>query len=232
MPVALSHHLRNMSEIEQDLPELKERLLLMASRAEAAVNRAVKALVKRDANLARQTKEEDSRIDQMEMEIDDIAIRLLERGLRGTDLRLVAMAMKIAHDLERVGDEATTISRRCLDLSGELPLHSPVDVPKMATLALQMLKESIDAFVNRETARARAVIPQDAEVDALNKQFHRELAQRMAQEPETINRCLNLMVIVKSIERIADHATNIAEEVVFLYEGHDIRHSESKASKR
>src|SRR5258706_10243397 len=170
MPVVLSHHLRNMSEIEQDLPELKERLLLMASRAEAAVNRAVKALVKRDANLARQTKEEDSRIDQMEMEIDDIALHLLERGLHGTDLRLVAMAMKIAHDLERVGDEATTISRRCLDLSGELPLPSPVDFPKMATLALQMLKESIDAFVNRETARARAVIPQDAEVDALNKQ--------------------------------------------------------------
>ena len=94
----------------------------------------------------------------------------------------------------------------------------------MATLALQMLKESIDAFVNREPDRARALIPQDAEVDALNKQFHRDLAQRMAQEPETINRCLNLMVIVKSIERIADHATNIAEDVVYLVEGEIIRH--------
>ena len=221
-----------MLELQQELPELKERLLLMASRAEAAVNRAVKALVKRDANLARQTREEDSRIDSMEMQIDEIALHLLERGLRGRDLRFVVMTMKIAHDLERVGDEATTISRRSLDLAGELPLHSPVDVPKMATLALQMLKESIDAFVNAEPARARAVIPQDAQVDSLNKEFHRELAARMAAEPDAINRCLHLMVIVKSIERIADHATNIAEEVVYLYEGHDIRHSGSNSSKR
>lgn len=217
-----------MSELDQDLPELKVRLLLMASRAEAAVNRAVKALVKRDANLARQTDEEDTRIDRMEMEIDEVALHLLEHGLRGPDLRLVAMTMKIAHDLERVGDEATTISRRCLDLAGELPLQSPVDVPKMATLALQMLKESIDAFVNRDPAKARALIPQDIEVDSLNRQFHRELADRMAQEPDTIHRCLHFMVIVKSLERIADHATNIAEEVVYLYEGHDIRHSAPK----
>jgi phosphate transport system protein len=217
-----------MSELDQDLPELKVRLLLMASRAEAAVNRAVKALVKRDANLARQTDEEDTRIDRMEMEIDEVGLHLLERGLHGPDLRLVAMAMKIAHDLERVGDEATTISRRCLELSGELPLQSPVDVPKMATLALQMLKESIDAFVNRDPTKARAMIPQDAEVDSLNKQYHRELADRMAHEPDTIQRCLHFMVIVKSLERIADHATNIAEEVVYLYEGYDIRHSAPK----
>jgi phosphate transport system protein len=134
------------------------------------------------------------------------------------------MAMKIAHDLERVGDEATTISRRCLDLSHEIPLRGQVDIPKMATLAVQMLKESIDAFVNRDTGKARAVIPRDAEVDSLNKQFHRELSGRMAQEPDTITRCLSLMTIAKSLERIADHATNIAEEVVYLYEAHDIRH--------
>lgn len=211
--------------LEHELPALKEQLLIMASRAEAAVNRAVKALLKRDDNLARQTKEQDSMIDQLEMEIDETAIKLLEGGLKGTNLRFVTMAMKIAHDLERVGDEATTISRRCLDLTHERPLDHQIDIPAMATLALQMLKESIDAFVNRDATKARAVIPRDSDVDLLNKQFHQQLTQRMAAEPETITRCLSLMVIAKSLERIADHATNIAEEVVYLYEGHDIRHA-------
>jgi phosphate transport system protein len=212
------------TDLERELPRLKEQLLLMASRAEGAVNRAVKALMKRDDNLARQTKDEDSMIDRLEMQIDETAIGLLERGLKGTNLRLVTMAMKIAHDLERVGDEATTISRRCLDLSHDIPLRHQVDIPKMAALALEMLKEAIDAFVNHDSAKARSVIPRDAEVDLLNKQFHHELSERMAQAPETIRRCLSLMVIAKSLERIADHATNIAEEVVYLYEGHDIRH--------
>jgi phosphate transport system protein len=211
-------------EPSRDISVLKERLLIMASRAEAAVNRAVKALIRRDDNLARQTREEDAMIDQMEMEIDEAALGLLEQSPKGLDLRMVTMAMKIAHDLERVGDEATTISRRCLDLSHEPPLPYQVDIPRMATLALQMLKNALDAFVNRDPAKARAVIPSDADVDALNKEFHRELTGYMAKDPQTISRCLSLMVIAKSLERIADHATNVAEEVVYLYEGNDIRH--------
>jgi len=213
------------NQFEQDIASLKEKLLVMASHAEAAVNRAVKALLRRDDNLARRTKEEDSVIDHLEIEIDDAAIRLLEQSPHGTDLRLLTMMMKISHDLERVGDEATTISRRCLELSHEPPLKQQVDIPQMATLALQMLKESLDAFVNRDPAKARAIIPRDAEVDRLNKQLHQELASYMAEEPGTVTRCLNLMVIAKSLERIADHATNIAEEVVYLCEGYDIRHS-------
>ena len=213
-----------LGQSELALPALKEKLLIMASRAEAAVNRAIKALIKRDDNLARQIKHEDNVIDRLEMEIDETALALLEEGPQGTDLRLITMAMKISRDLERVGDEATTISRRSLDLSGEPPLRYQVDIPRMATLALQMLKDALDAFVNRDSAKARAVIPRDAEVDALNKELHRELAGYMAQDPATISRCLNLMVIAKSLERIADHATNVAEEVVYLYEGNDIRH--------
>ena len=212
------------NQFEKDTAALKEKLLLMASHTEAAVNRAVKALLRRDDNLARRTKEEDSVIDQLEIEIDDAAIGLLELGPHGTDLRLLTMVMKISHDLERVGDEATTISRRCLELSHEPPLKQQVDIPQMATLALQMLKESLDAFVNRDPAKARAVIPRDDEVDQLNKQLHRELASYMAEQPATITRCLNLMVIAKRLERIADHSTSIAEEVVYLCEGHDIRH--------
>ena len=214
-----------LGQSEPELPALKEKLLIMASRAEAAVNRAVKALMKRDDHLARQIKHEDNVIDRLEMEIDETALALLEEGPTGMDLRLITMAMKISHDLERVGDEATTISRRCLDLTTEPPLGYHVDIPRMATLALQMLKDALDAFVNRDPAKARAVIPRDAEVDALNKEFHRELTGYMAQDAATITRCLNLMVTAKSLERIADHATNVAEEVVYLYEGNDIRHS-------
>jgi phosphate transport system protein len=215
--------------VQEHLPVLKEKLLIMASRVEAAVNRAIKALIKRDDNLARQIKREDTVIDRLQMEIDRDALSLLEAGARGLDLRLITMAMKIAHDLERVGDEATTISRRCLDLSLEPPLQHRVDIPRMAELALRMLKEALDAFVNGEAARARAVIPRDSEVDALNKEFHRELTAFMAEDSKTITRCLNLMVVAKSLERIADHATNIAEEVVYLYEGTDIRHSSKPA---
>jgi phosphate transport system protein len=209
---------------QEHLSVLKEKLLIMASRVEAAVNRAIKALIKRDDNLARQTKREDTVIDTMQMEIDRDALTLLEAGAHGLNLRFVTMAMKIANDLERVGDEATTISRRCLDLSLEPALHHQVDIPKMAELALQMLKQALDAFVNGDPGKARAVIPRDLEVDALNREFHGELTACMA-DSKTITRCLNLMVIAKSLERIADHATNIAEEVVYLYEGTDIRHS-------
>jgi len=202
----------------------------MASQAKAAVNRAIKALLRRDDDLARRTKDDDCIIDQLEMEIDEAAIKLLAQAPALLDLRLITMAMKISHDLERVGDEATTISRRCLELSREPPLKQQLDLPTMAALALEMLKEALDAFVHRAPAKARSVIPKDEEVDALNKRLHGELAKHMAEEPQTITRCLNLMVVSKSLERIADHATNIAEEVVYLYEGQDIRHAGSKGN--
>jgi len=196
----------------------------MASHAETAVNRSVKALIRRDDELARRTKDDDSVIDRFEVEIDETALRLLASQPSPDELRLITLAMKISHDLERVGDEATTISRRCLDLSLEPPLRHALEIPKMAALALQLLKEALDSFVNRDPTKARGVIPRDEAVDTFNKHLHRELAAHMAEQPATINRCLNLMVIAKSLERIADHATNIAEMVVYLYEGRDIRH--------
>jgi phosphate transport system protein len=211
---------------EQELAALKERLITMGSLAEAAVQRSMKALVERDDPLARRAKEEDENLDELEIEIDEMAIRLLAKAPLASDLRLITIAMKISQNLERVGDEATTISRRALELNAEPQLKPYVDIPQMAGIALQMLKEALDSFVTREPARARAVIPRDKEVDALNKQLHRELASYMVEKPATISRCLNLMVISKSLERIADHATNIAEEVVYLYEGRDIRHTD------
>lgn len=213
-----------MTHHDQELAHLKERLISMATYAEAAVNRYIKALIDRDSDVASKAKEEDRVIDQLEVEIDELGISLLAKAPLASDLRLITVTMKISHDLERVGDEATTIARRTVELNQEPQLKPYIDIPHMARLALEMLREALDAFVNRDPGRARAVIPRDKEVDSLNKQLHRELASYMIERPSTITRCLNLMVISKSLERIADHATNIAEEVVFLYEGEDIRH--------
>ncbi len=212
---------------KQELSELKQKLLNMAAHAENAVSRAVKALVDRDDALARQVAEDDSLLDQLEIEIDEIAISLLAKAPLATDLRFITVAMKISHDLERVGDEATTIARRAQELGQEPQLKPYIDIPRMATLGLQMLKDGMESFVNRDPARARSVIPRDKEVDAINKQLSRELASYMVERPSTITRCLHLMVISKSLERIADHATNVAEEVVYLFEGRDIRHDPS-----
>jgi phosphate transport system protein len=136
--------------------------------------------------------------------------------------------MKISQNLERVGDAAVTIARRALDLGAEPQLKPYVDIPRMAAMSLEMLRDAIAAFINREPEKARAVIPRDTDVDNLNRQLHRELSSYMVERPATITRCLNLMVISKSLERVADHATNIAEDVVYLYEAIDIRHSVPK----
>jgi phosphate transport system protein len=210
---------------ENELAVLKEKLLTMASHAESAVARAVRSLVERDDELSRRVMADDVLVDQLEIEIDELAIQLLSKAPLATDLRLITMAMKISNHLERVSDEATTIARRSLELSLEPQLKPYVDIPRMATMALDMLKEALDSFVNRHPEKALAIIPRDKEVDILNKQLHRELSSYMVERPSTITRCLNLMVISKSLERIADHAANVAEEVVYLYEARDIRHT-------
>jgi len=215
---------------DRDLGALKQKLLTMASHAESALSKGIKALVDRNDKLARQVIDDDSIIDQLEIEIDEMSIGLLAlQGPIASDLRLIAVAMKISHDLERVGDEATTVARRTIELSQEPQLKPYVDIPRMANLAMEMMDQGLDAFVNHNSEKARGVIPRDKEVDAINRQLHRELVSFMIKKPAKITRCLNLMVISKSIERIADHAKNIAEEVVYLYEGRDIRHSKAAA---
>jgi phosphate transport system protein len=189
----------------------------------------VKALMRRDDDLARRTKEEDVLIDRLEVEVDEMGLRLLAGRPTLLELRFVTMAMKIANNLERVGDEATTISRRVLELSQEPQLAHADELPPMAALALQMLKEALDAFVGRDSVKARAVIPRDAAVDDLHKKLQRELTAFMAERPGAITRALNLMVISKSLERIGDHAVNVAEQVVYLCEGQDIRHGRGAA---
>ena len=217
------------NHFEMGLDELRQKLLTMASHAETAVNQSVQALAQRDHDLALRVKDNDRVIDQYELEIDDLVIQLLTKAPLATNLRLVTVAMKISQNLERVGDEASKIAKRARDLTQEPPVKIAIDLPRMAGMALGMLKSALDAFVSRDPVAARAIIPQDKQVDALNKQIHEILAQHMVANPDTIGRCLNWMVACKSLERIADHAKNVAEEVVYLYEAQDIRHPGAKS---
>jgi len=216
---------------DQDLLVLREKLLTMASHAEQSVALAMKALVERDDALARQVKAADATLDQFEIDMDELGIKLLAlKAPVAGDLRLITMAMKISQNLERMGDEATTIARRVLVLNQEAPLKLLVDLPRMAAIAVEMLRGSLESFVSMNPALARQIIARDHEVDEINKQVHREVVSLMVENPQTITRGLNLMVISKSLERIADHATNIAEEIVFLCEGWDIRHAAHRAA--
>jgi phosphate transport system protein len=214
-----------MVHFEQELGVLKNTLLTMASRSEAAVNLAVEAVVNRDYDLAQRVRADDEIIDQLELDVDEIAIRLLAMAPLASDLRLITVAMKVSQNLERVADEACKIAKRARDLNQEPPLKLALGIPRLADMAVQMVKRALDTFVRQDPAEARSLVPQDKEVDALNKQIHRQLADQMIASPDTITRCLNLMVVAKSLERIADHGKNIAEEVVYLCEAEDIRHT-------
>ncbi len=219
------------NHFELGLDALRQKLLLMGSHAETAVNLSLQALMQRDYDLALRVKADDTVIDRFELEIDELAITLLTRAPLASNLRTVTVAMKVSQNLERIGDEATKIAKRARDLSQEPAVKIHLELPRMAALALAMVKDSLDAFVQRDSAAARAIIPRDREVDNLNKVVHQQLAQHMMAQPDTIGRCLHWIVASKSLERIADHAKNIAEEVVYLCEAQDIRHAANKLPK-
>jgi len=213
------------NHFEAGIENLRQKLLVMASHAEKAVNESVQSLMQRDHDLAIRVRADDDVIDAFEVEIDELAIQLLTKAPLASNLRLVTVAMKISQNLERIGDEATKIAKRSRDLAQEPPVKINLDLPRMATLSLAMVKDALDSFVHRDSTAARAIIPRDKEVDALNKHIHQQLAQHMMENPDAIARCLNWIVAAKSLERIADHAKNIAEEVVYLCEAQDIRHA-------
>jgi phosphate transport system protein len=212
------------NHFELGLDDLRQKLLLMASHTETAVNDSVQALMQRNHDLAVKVRADDDLIDRFEIEIDELAIQLLTKAPLASNLRLVTVAMKVSQNLERIGDESTKIAKRARDLSQEPPVKLSLDLPRLAGLALAMVKDALDAFVQRDAAAARAIVPRDKEVDALNRATQAALAQHMTENPDTISRCLHWIVAAKSLERIADHAKNIAEEVVFLCEAQDIRH--------
>ena len=210
-----------------ELETFRSHLILMGETSIRQVRNAMRALVDGDVNLAHAVIAADDEIDTLEVKIDDEAVRYMNlRAPVASELRLVIVGMKASHDLERVGDEASSIAKRAVRLSAEPPLKPYIDLPRMANIALEMLRDALDCFLNGDVEKAIAVCHRDTEVDLLNKQLYRELSSFMVENPATISRALELMFISKSIERIADHATNIAEEMIFLAKGEDVRHTE------
>ncbi len=212
---------------DAELETFRSHLILMGEKPIERARNSIKALVDSDIGLADRVLAADDVIDQLEIGIDDEAIRYMNlRSPIAGELRVIIVGMKASHDLERVGDEATNIAKRVAKLAAEPPLKPYVDIPRMANIAIEMLRDSLDCFLQTNTEKAMAVIKRDAEVDSINKQLYRELTSYMIERPQTIGRALELMFISKAIERIADHATNIAEEMVYLTQARDIRHTD------
>jgi phosphate transport system protein len=214
-----------LRQFSVELDELHEKVLRMGGQVESAIHRSVRALVDRDADLARQVLRDEARINQMEIEIDNLTTRLMAlRQPMAKDLRFLTAAMKINTDLERMGDLAVNIAQRALSLIAQTPVKPLIDIPKMGQLVESMLLRSLDAFVKGDAEVATSVLLSDDEVDSLRDSVYQELVAHMQKDPTTIPAAVDLIFVARNLERIADHATNIAEDVVFLVKGVDVRH--------
>lgn len=216
---------------DEELQELRHHLLEMGGLVEKQIADAIHALVERDDEFARLIIERDRTVNRMEVQIDDICLRLLAlHQPTARDLRLITTALKINTDLERAGDMAENICERVLELCREPQLKPLIDLPRMAAIAQGMLRQALDAFVREDAELALQVCHQDDEVDQLTDQLLRELLTFMLEDPHTISRALRLIFISKYLERLADHATNIAEMVIFMVKGKSIRHMDRPPS--
>jgi phosphate transport system protein len=213
------------THFQKELEELNENLLRMATLVEEAINNAVQSLVKRDSDLAQKSFGGEDRINKLEIVIEDMCLKLLAlRQPMAADLRFITAAMKIITDLERIGDQAVNIAERAISLNQEPQLKPYIDIPRMAEIAQSMVKDVLDAFVNRDSKLARSVCERDDLVDGLNDQVFRELLSYMISDPKTIERAVHLMIVCRCLERIADHATNIGEDVIFMVDALVIKH--------
>jgi phosphate transport system protein len=210
----------------EELDALKQTLLAMGGLVEDQIRRVMRALVERDDEQAKDVIARDREVNAYENEIDEKCVELLALHQPAAgDLRFLTTAMKIVTDLERIGDQAVNIAQRALELNSEPQLKPYIDLPRMAEKAQAMVKESLDAFVARDTALARRVRAEDEAVDALNHQIFRELLTFTMADPTTIPRAIRLILIARFLERVADHATNIAEMVIYLVESRMVRHT-------
>ena len=215
-----------MAVFEEELRSLKERVLRIGSLVEAAIRNSVKSLVERNSDLARKVIENDHKINAFDVEIDEECIRLIAlRQPKAKDLRFITTAMKITTDLERMGDLAVNIAERAIELNEEPQLKPYIDVPRMAEITEAMVRDALDALVKGCSKIPYEVIKRDDEVDDLNAQVFNELLFFMIQDPGTVSRATRISYVSKYLERIADHATNIAEMVIYMCEGKIIRHT-------
>jgi phosphate transport system protein len=218
-----------MSKMERpfddELKSLKEKLLEMAARAEEQIALAVRGLKDRDEKLACQVLEREEAVNRLDIEIDERAMRLLAlRQPMATDLRFITSAMRIGSDLERIGDLAVNIAERTMDLLKAPQLKPLIDIPRMAELAQEMVRDALNAFINGDDRLAQEVCERDDVVDQLNDQVFRELLTYMIQDSRTISRAVDLILVGRHLERIADHATNIGEDVIYMVRGKTIKH--------
>jgi phosphate transport system protein len=210
----------------EELEALKQTLLAMGGLVEDQIRRVMRALVERDDALAQEVIERDQQVNAYDVEVDETCVSLLALHQPAAgDLRFLTTAMKIVTDLERMGDQAVNIAQRVLELNREPQLKPYIDLPRMAEKAQRMVKQSLDAFVARDTELARRVCGEDAEVDALKEQIFRELLTFMMEDARTIPRAIRLILISRFLERVADHATNVAEMVIYLVEAKMVRHT-------
>jgi phosphate transport system protein len=214
-------------QYEEELRGLRTDLLKMGGLVERQIVDAVNSLVSRDSDKAREVIARDAEVNRMDIEIDAMCIRILAlRAPAASDLRFITTGLKINYDLERIGDMAVNICERALELNEEPILKPYIDIPRMASIAESMVKDSLDAFVRGDCDLAQQVIERDDEVDQLNHQIFRELLSYMAEDPRKIGNGTRILFVSKYLERIADHATNIGEIVVFMVKGKTIRHTE------
>jgi phosphate transport system protein len=219
---------------DEELSNLKEKLLTMASLVESMIFKAVKSLIERDESLIQDVTKDEEKINLMEIEIDELCLKLLAlQQPMATDLRFITSAMKINSELERIGDMAVNISESTAKLIKQPQLKPYIDLPRMADLTQKMVKDSLDAFIKNDPKLARSVLQSDDQVDGLRNQIFRELLTFMMNDHSTISRALELILVSRHLERIADHATNISEDVIYLVQGKDIRHhiEEKRARK-
>ncbi len=210
---------------EHDLRELREKLLLAGSRVEEMVDHAMKALIGADADLAHKLIQSDKEINQLEKDIDELCFNILAlRQPTASDLRFIITSLKIIIDLERMGDLGVNIAERALELIKEPPLKPYIHLPMLAQMAQKMMKEALDAFVTRDAALAQSVLTLDDPVDDLTKKIFDELLDLMKQDPQNVSRAVRLSYVAKYLERLGDHATNVAEMVLFMLRGEDVRH--------
>lgn len=222
-----------MTVFDEELQQLKEKLLKMGSLVEDGIKNSIHALVERDNTLARKVIENDRLVNTLDVEIDEESIRLIAlRQPKATDLRFITMAMKITTDMERMGDLAVNIAERALELNEEPVLKPYIDIPKMRAIAQGMIRDALDAFVRKDKNLAMAVIMRDDEVDDLKHDVLQELAFFMIQDPSTVSRAMKISFVAQYLERFADHATNIAEMVIYLVEGKIIRHTILSSEKK
>jgi len=204
--------------LKTDLPELKAKLQVMAVLAEDMVDRSIKALLEGDATLAHQVCTDDDQLDRMEAEVDELAVQILADGVATEDLRAVTVSMKISNDLERIGDEASTIAKSVIHLNEQSNWKAPFreEIVAMGEKACLLLREAIQAYAENDSSKAQQLISQDDQMDALNKFYQEELVGMMQKDPELIARYLDLGVIIKRLERVADHAINVAEDALII----------------